>query len=122
MTQSVKRFTTIVVKLVSMIKWYKMLKEWERWLLMLRQISDYLFMGSLILLIITLLLYGAGRRGMTYSVHTDMPSGATTDLQMEHNHKEVINRQDSMLRRILKSYLFWIAIIGIVVSIVLSKI
>jgi hypothetical protein len=90
---------------------------------MLRQISDYLFMGSLILLIITCLVYGLGRpRGMTNFVNTDMPSGATTDLQMEHNHNEVMGRQDSVLVRILKSYIIWIAIIGIIVSIVLSKI
>jgi hypothetical protein len=89
---------------------------------MLRQISDYLFMGSLILLIITCLVYGLGRpRGMTNFVDSNMPSGATTDLQMEHNHKELMDRQDSIWVRILKSYLIWIAIIGIIVSIVLSK-
>jgi hypothetical protein len=90
---------------------------------MLRQISDYLFMGSLILLVIAFILYGPGKRGTTaVQMNNDGFNGAITDLQMAQNHKEITTRQDSMLGRILKSYLFWIGIIGIIVSIVLSKI
>gem|GEM_PF-3580101 len=88
---------------------------------MLRQISDYLFMGSLTLLIITCFLQGVGLRGFTNMSNTDTMPGAATDLNMEHNHQDLMESQDTFLRRILRSYLFWLSIIGIGGSILLSK-
>ncbi|MFD0697906.1 hypothetical protein ACFQZT_27915 [Paenibacillus sp. GCM10027628] len=87
---------------------------------MLRQISDYLFMGSLILLVISFFLNGAGLQGFT-GTSGDPMSGTVTDLNMEHNQKKLMQRQDSLLGRIIRSYFFWIAILGILVSVVLSK-
>ncbi|MBD0379858.1 hypothetical protein [Paenibacillus sedimenti] len=86
--------------------------------MMLSQVSDYLFMGSLVLLIITFFLHGAGIRGFT---DTGAGSGAATDLNMEHEHQKLMQRQDSLLSRMIRSYFFWIAIAGILVSVVLSK-
>ncbi|MBA2937242.1 hypothetical protein HZF08_02910 [Paenibacillus sp. CGMCC 1.16610] len=85
---------------------------------MLKQISDYLFMGSLLILLISIFVV-TGSRGMTNSSNA---TGATTDLQMDHDHKKIMEKQDTMLSKLLKSYLFWIPIVGIIVSIILSKI
>lgn len=59
---------------------------------------------------------------MTNYGNVEHASGAATDLQMEHNHKKIIDRQDTIFGRLLRSYLFWISVAGIIVSIVLSKI
>jgi hypothetical protein len=84
------------------------------------QISDVLFMGSLILLIITCITKGVGKSGV---INPGIDAtGATTDLQMQHDHKKLIEKQDSVFGRLFRSYLFWISILGIIVSIVLSKI
>ena len=85
---------------------------------MLRQSSDYLFMGSLLILLISIFV-ATGSRGMTNSSNA---TGDTTDLQMDHDHKKIMEKQDTMLSKLLKSYLFWIPIVGIIVSIILSKI
>ncbi|RED66322.1 hypothetical protein DFP95_101821 [Cohnella lupini] len=85
----------------------------------LTQISNYLFLGSLALLIITLFVKGIGRRGMTgYSA--DPYSGSTTDLQFENDHRKVIQGQDKLIKNIFKSYFIWISIIGIATSIVIT--
>ncbi|MBW7452478.1 hypothetical protein ACFOLF_26370 [Paenibacillus sepulcri] len=81
------------------------------------QLSNYLFLGSTALLILTLLIKGLGRRGMS---GTDPYSGSTTDIQLEHNHREVIQTQDNLMKAILKSYLVWISIIGIATSIIIT--
>jgi hypothetical protein len=83
------------------------------------QISNYLFLGSIALFIITLIVKGLGRRGMTgYSA--DPYSGSTTDLQLEHDHREVIRGQDTLLKNIFKSYFIWISLIGIATSILIT--
>lgn len=89
---------------------------------MLRQISDYLFMGSLILLVLTFVIYGFGIRGMVNSNSSRIPSGSITDIQLEHDHNKTVDFQNRVLVRILKSYLFWISVAGILTSIVISKI
>lgn len=81
----------------------------------MQQISDYLFMGSLILLIVTFLFRGLGSTGASNSL-------GNIDLQMQQNHRNDLEKQDSIITRIFKSYFIWISIAGIVTSIVLSKI
>ncbi|RED55067.1 hypothetical protein [Cohnella lupini] len=82
----------------------------------LAQISDYLFLGSLGLLIVTLFVKGRGMLG--YMVDE---SGATTDLQLkEHNHLEVTKNQDTFVRTIFKSYFVWISIIGMITAILIT--
>jgi hypothetical protein len=58
---------------------------------MLIQISNYLFLGSLFLLMVTLMYYGLARKG-----------------------------QEFFLKRAVKSYLFWISIVGIAISILIT--
>lgn len=78
---------------------------------MIIQISNVLFMGSLGLLVITLIFKGLFRRGFT-GFRVDENAGSTTDLHLNHDHKEVIATQDSLLNNILKSSLVWISILG----------
>lgn len=81
----------------------------------MQQVSDYLFMGSLILLIVTLLFKGLGSTGASNAL-------GNIDLQMQQNHKNDLIKQDMIISRIFKSYFVWISIAGIIISIVLSKI
>ncbi|KQX51603.1 MULTISPECIES: hypothetical protein [unclassified Paenibacillus] len=85
------------------------------------QISNYLFMGSLLLLIVTFIAKGASSQGFTSLTGLGGTSGSATDLTMEHNQKKHFQFQDSLVGRIVKSYLFWISITGILISIVISK-
>lgn len=89
---------------------------------MLIQISNYLFMGSLLLLIITFIAKGTLSQGFTGLItRLDGSSGSATDLIMEDKRKSVFQFQDSIVGRIVKSYLFWISVSGIIISIVISK-
>ncbi|CAN7727463.1 hypothetical protein [Paenibacillus sp. LjRoot56] len=85
---------------------------------MLQQISDYLFMGSLIFLLVTVLLFSSGSNYF----NTWNATGAATDLQMNHDHTKMVNGQHSRLVKLLKSYLLWIPVAGMIASVVLSKI
>jgi hypothetical protein len=80
----------------------------------MRQISDYLFMGSLILLIVTLLLKGLGSAGASNN-------SGNIDLQLLQDHKNDMEKQDNIINQIFKSVFVWISIVGIIISIVLSK-
>jgi hypothetical protein len=93
----------------------------------MRQISDYLFMGSLILLIFTLFSKGFGNRGTIYYGETENGALAASKLQMQHKHdqREVFKQQDKVfssgiLKSILKSIFFWISISGILISIIIT--
>lgn len=88
---------------------------------MLIQISNYLFMGSLLLLIITCIAKGALSQGFTSVTGLGGTSGSATDLNMEHNQKKHFQFQDSLVGRIVKSYFFWISISGIIISVIISK-
>ncbi|OCT11336.1 hypothetical protein A8709_06595 [Paenibacillus pectinilyticus] len=81
----------------------------------MQQISDYLFMGSLIVLVVTLLFKGLGSMGASNAT-------GNLDLQMQQNHKSDLVKQDSIISKIYKSYFVWISITGIVISIVISKV
>ncbi|NOU77252.1 hypothetical protein GC098_38820 [Paenibacillus sp. LMG 31458] len=88
---------------------------------MLIQISNYLFMGSLLLLIVTCIAKGALSQGFTSVTGLGGNSGSVTDLNMEHDQKKQFQFQDSLIGRIVKSYFFWISVSGIIISIVISK-
>lgn len=82
-------------------------------------ISNYLFIGSLILLVITVIYKGAISRGVM--TRGDLEAdGSVTDLHINHDHKKSLRVQDLALLRIVNSYLFWISIAGILLSIVIS--
>jgi hypothetical protein len=89
---------------------------------MLIQFSNYLFLASLALLMVTLVYEGLGRKGTVKFQNVDNPSGAYTDLQMKHAHTETMKSQNSFLSNILRSYLVWLSIVGIVVSIIITVI
>lgn len=84
-------------------------------------LSDYLFMFSLLLLILSLFLNGVGRRGSGRQPEIENPSGNITDLQIEHDHPSVLDHQSPLFGRLLHSYLFWISLFGILVSIGISQ-
>lgn len=89
---------------------------------MLQQISDYLFLGSLIFMVITVMIFYSGSGGESNYINAVNATGALTDLQMNHDHKKMVNTQHNRLVRLLKSYLFWIPVAGMLASVVLSKI
>ncbi len=89
--------------------------------IMLLQISNYLFTGSLLLLIVTCIAKGALSQGFTSVTGLGGASGSVTDLNMEHNQKKHFQFQDSLFGRIVKSYFFWISVFGIIISMVISK-
>lgn len=68
------------------------------------------------------MIFFLGSGGMTSYRNVSNDTGALTDLQMNHDHKKMLEKQNNGLVRLLKSYLFWIPVTGIIVSIVLSKI
>jgi hypothetical protein len=82
--------------------------------MMMQQNSDYLFMGSLILLVVTLLLKGLGSSGASNAY-------GNIDIQMQQDHKKDLEKQDNIICRIFKSVFVWIPIAGIIISIILSK-
>jgi len=87
---------------------------------MMQSISDKLFMGSLILLMIDVVVSGIGFQFVNWR------SQVTDELDEETKtssarKKAVMDRQDKSLKRVLRSYLFWIAIAGMLVSVLLSR-
>jgi hypothetical protein len=80
----------------------------------MQQISDYLFMGSIILLVVTLLFKGVGSKGSSNAM-------GNIDLAMHENHGNDLKSQDSIIRSIFKSVFVWISILGLLISILLSK-
>lgn len=87
---------------------------------MMQSLSDKIFMGSLILLMISVVVSGIGFQFVNWrSQVTDELEGETNDSSARK--KAVMDRQDKSLKRVLRSYLFWIAIAGILVSILLSR-
>lgn len=86
---------------------------------MMQSISDKLFMGSLILLMVSVVISGIGFQFINWRTQvTDELDGETKE--SSSRKKTVIDRQDKSLGRVLRSYLFWIAIAGILLSIGLS--
>lgn len=83
-------------------------------------LSNNLFLLSLLLLLLSFFVNGVGRRGMTQHP-VQNPTGSITDLQLEHDHSKVIETQNSLFGKLVRSYLFWISLCGILVSVILSK-
>ncbi|MCM3270543.1 hypothetical protein [Paenibacillus elgii] len=79
----------------------------------MQTVSDYLFMASLLMLILSFV--GGGWRYTGVSAYT-------TDLHMQHDPAKEFKRQDNAVKRYFKSKLFWIAAAGIVISVILSEI
>ncbi|NEW08294.1 hypothetical protein GK047_20030 [Paenibacillus sp. SYP-B3998] len=76
-------------------------------------------MGSLILLMISVVISGIGFQFVNWrSEVSDEVEGETKS--SSSRKKAIIARQDKSLGRVYRSYLFWIAVAGIVVSIGLS--
>lgn len=86
------------------------------------QFSDYLFIGSMILLVGTLIFKGLGVQEVSrYDVNNNsIPSGSITDLQLMQSHSEIIKKQNSFLDNIIRSYLVWTAIVGIIIAIIIT--
>ena len=86
---------------------------------MLQSISDKLFMGSLILLMISVVISGIGFQFINW--RTQISDEADGETQGNSSRKRaVMERQDKSLQRVYRFYLFWIAVAGILVSIGLS--
>ncbi|MCY9670260.1 hypothetical protein M5X11_36110 [Paenibacillus alginolyticus] len=86
---------------------------------MMQSLSDKLFMGSLILLMISIVVSGIGFQFVNWRAQvTDELDGETQG--SGSRKKAVMDRQDKSLGRVLRSKLFWIAIAGILISIGLS--
>jgi hypothetical protein len=86
---------------------------------MMQSLSDKLFMGSLILLMISIVVSGIGFQFVNWRTQvTDELDGETQE--SGSRKKAVMDRQDKSLGRVLRSKLFWIAIAGILISIGLS--
>lgn len=82
-------------------------------------IADKLFMGSLILMMVSVVISGVGFQFVNWK------SQVTDELEEEtktssNRKKSVMDRQDKSLKRIWRSYLFWIALVGMLISIGLS--
>jgi CBS domain containing-hemolysin-like protein len=82
-------------------------------------LSDKLFMGSLILLMVSAVISGIGFQFANWrtQIHED---GDSTGSDNASRKKIVIDKQDKSLRRFFRSILMWISITGIALSIVLS--
>lgn len=89
---------------------------------MLQQISDYVFMGSLGFLVVSFMLFSPGSGGRSNYINTWNATGALNDLQRNHDHTKMAVMQHNWLVGLLKSYLFWIPVSGMAVSVILSKI
>ncbi|MFB6367256.1 hypothetical protein ACFCP7_25060 [Paenibacillus elgii] len=83
-------------------------------------VADYLFIASLLTLIVNFVFVGGGGRGITYNGGS-AEAHYVTDLQMQQDPGKVFKRQDNVVKRYFKSKLFWIAAAGIVISVILSE-
>lgn len=81
------------------------------------RISDVLFMASLGLLVLALLMKGAGS-GM-FGRRRPGPDGDAGEMPAQRDGADK-RPQDSLARRLLKSYVIWIALAGIAVSILMT--
>jgi hypothetical protein len=87
---------------------------------MMQSISDKLFMGSLILLMISVVVSGIGFQFVNWRSQVTDELDAETKSSSARK-KAVMDLQDKSLKRVLRSYLFWIAIAGMLVSVLLSR-
>jgi hypothetical protein len=84
----------------------------------LHSIADKLFMGSLILLMISAVVSGIGFQFASFRSQVDEDPGAQVK---DKNRKQIaMDRQDRSLRRFFRSKLMWLSLVGMAVSILLS--
>ncbi|UJF34599.1 hypothetical protein [Paenibacillus hexagrammi] len=85
----------------------------------MQSIADKVFMGSLILLMISVVISGIGFQFLNGrsqdSDETEGEAGGNSSRK-----RAMMEKQDKSLRRLGRSYLLWISLAGIVISIVLS--
>ncbi|WP_310500551.1 hypothetical protein [Paenibacillus qinlingensis] len=82
-------------------------------------IADKVFMGSLILMMVAVVVSGVGFQFINWKsqVNNELEEETKTS---SNRKKSVMDRQDKSLKRIGRSYLFWIAVAGMLISIGLS--
>lgn len=82
-------------------------------------IADKVFMGSLILMMIAVVVSGVGFQFVNWrsQVNDELEEETKTSSSRKKN---VMDRQDKSLKRIGRSYLFWIALAGMLISVGLS--
>ncbi|WP_189020436.1 hypothetical protein [Paenibacillus marchantiophytorum] len=86
----------------------------------MQSLSDKIFMGSLILMMIAVVVSGIGFQFVNW--RSQVNDELDTETKGSSGRKKaVMDRQDKSLGRVLRSYLFWIAVAGMLVSIVLSR-
>jgi hypothetical protein len=85
---------------------------------MLQTISDKLFMGSLILLMISAIISGIGFQFANWRTSAGEEPGE--DVNNGPRKKAAMDKQDRSLKRFFRSYLLWISLLGMAISIVLS--
>jgi len=86
---------------------------------MMQAISDKLFMGSLILLMISVVISGIGFQFINWRTQVQEDEEGVTKGNSARK-KAVMEAQDKSLKRVFRSYLLWIAVAGMLISIVLS--
>lgn len=70
-----------------------------------------MFLGALVLLIITFVFNGVGVRGAVNASYTDSAGASIVDANRDQQEtRNALADENSALGRIIKSYLFWIAI------------
>jgi hypothetical protein len=85
---------------------------------MLQSIADKLFMGSLILLMISAVISGIGFQFANFRTQADEDPGEQV---RDKNRKQIaVDKQDRSLRRFFRSKLMWLSLVGMAVSILLS--
>jgi hypothetical protein len=82
-------------------------------------IADKVFMGSLILMMVSVVISGVGFQFVNWKSQVTDELDAETKTS-SNRKKSVMDRQDKSLKRIGRSYLFWIALTGMLISIGLS--
>jgi hypothetical protein len=84
----------------------------------LHSIADKLFMGSLILLMISAVISGIGFQFANFRTQADEdPAEQVKDKNRKHI---AIDKQDRSLRRFFRSKLMWLSLFGMAISILLS--
>ncbi|MCL6459631.1 MAG: hypothetical protein K6T85_16665 [Gorillibacterium sp.] len=82
----------------------------------MRELSDKLFLISMLLLIFSFLAAGFGVPATLMRRKQDDGEG----LNMHKRHEKKFNKQDSAMKNIIRSKVFWISVIGMGISVILS--
>ncbi|WP_442601427.1 hypothetical protein [Paenibacillus sp. KN14-4R] len=80
----------------------------------MNQISNYLFIGSSALLLITILIKGGFTAGVSKVFYN-------VEQKMQQDRLEELEKKDHILSGIYRSIAFWISIAGMILSILIPK-